>query len=511
MNPRRSRTAILLLVVLSLIVFAVFAYSLRSGFAYDSFEEILCWDFIHDPANLLTALTFRVMEMDVLDFNRPVAVTSFMLDSLLWGKEPFGYHLTNNLLHVLAACLVFLLIRHILLQCNSSRDPDWSSLSAFLATLVFALHPVVTEAVCEPANRKDILAAVFGLGALLLAIRHDPKTGHGDILRIFLCTLLCLLSMGSKEAGIAFPVILLLYWFLFRRGEPGTFWAWSIAGGATASAAFLFARFALEHRPSEIFLEPPVYPGGSFGQALLIQPRILALYAFNLSWPLYLCADYNDYSVRNFTLPLSLFLLTLITAPLGFAIASLLPVCNLVPIYHPVADRYLYLPLVGLVLLVAVFLDSRLVRAKASRRYVAAVIVVIIVAMLIPITWQREKVWSTEISLWQDTLERNPRSMSARVDLPEALLRAGRVEEAKQQSEATLQTPCVANPWVWVDYAIELERLGNHAAAMQAAKRAITLKPDVIDALKMVRTLQCPQEIATEFSHISVLLPTSKQ
>jgi len=46
---------------------------------------------------------------------------------------------------------------------------------------------------------------------------------------------------------------------------------------------------------------------------------------------------------------------------------------------------------------------------------------------------------------------------------------------------------------------------------MQAAKRAITLKPDVIDALKMVRTLQCPQEIATEFSHISVLLPTSKQ
>jgi len=521
MKIREPHLTLVLLAALSVFVLAVFASSLRSDFVYDSSEEILNWDFIHDPANILTAVTFRVMGMDVLDFNRPVAIASFMFDSLLWGKNPSGYHLTNNLLHLLVACLVFLLIRHILLLRNPSRDPTWTTLAAFLATLIFAVHPLVTEAVCEPANRKDILAAVFGVGALLLAIRHDPKTGRGDIVRIFLCCFLCLLSIGSKEVGAAFPAILFLYWFLFRRGEPKAFWSWTLAGSTAAAIAFLIARFALEHRPSVIFLEPPTYPGGTLLQTLLIQPQILALYEFNLFWPLYLCADYNDYSVRNFPLPLSLFLLALLAVPLawwsfkdrrvlfgvGFAIASLLPVCNLVPIYHPAADRYLYLPLAGLVLLPAAILDSRWVAAKSSRRQIATVLVLALVALLIPITLQREKVWSTDIALWQDTLALNPRSLPARVNLPEVLLLKGRIEEAKQQSEATLRTPYFKNPWVWVDYAIELNRLGNHDGAQKAARQAIHLKPDVVDADKMVRTLQCSQKIATEFGQIVASLP----
>jgi tetratricopeptide (TPR) repeat protein len=525
MKIRRSFLAILLLAALSVVVLAVFSPSLRSEFVYDSSEEILSWDFIHDPGNLLTALTFRVMGMDVLDFNRPVAVTSLMFDSLLWDRDPFGYHLTDILFHLLVACLVFLLIRHILLLRNPSRNPTWPSIAAFLAALLFAVHPLVTEAVCEPANRKDLLAAAFGLDALLLAIRHDPKTGRGDLVRIFLCTLLCLLSIGSKEAGVAFPAILFLYWFLFRRGEPGAFWTWAIAGSATAAIAFLIARFSLEHHPSEVFIHAPTYPGGSLAQALLIQPQILALYGFNLLWPLYLCADYSGYSVRSFPLPFSLFLIALIAAPLawwsrkdrrvlfgvGFAVAALLPVCNLVPIYHPAADRYLYIPLAGLVLLPAIALDSRWVSATSSRRRAAAALILVVVALLIPITLQREKVWSTGLALWQDTLERNPSSMPARINLPEVLLQAGRVEEAKRQSEATLQTSYKTNPWVWVDYAIELNRLGAHAGAEQAARRAIELQPDIIDADKMVQTLQCPRNIALEFGRITASLPKQKQ
>jgi tetratricopeptide (TPR) repeat protein len=138
-------------------------------------------------------------------------------------------------------------------------------------------------------------------------------------------------------------------------------------------------------------------------------------------------------------------------------------------------------------------------------------LILVVVALLIPITLQREKVWSTGLALWQDTLERNPSSMPARINLPEVLLQAGRVEEAKRQSEATLQTSYKTNPWVWVDYAIELNRLGAHAGAEQAARRAIELQPDIIDADKMVQTLQCPRNIALEFGRITASLPKQKQ
>jgi hypothetical protein len=526
MKNRRLFPTLLSLAGLAIVVLSLFACSLNAGFVYDSTAEIRNWDFIHEPGNLLMALSFRIMGMDVVDFNRPVEITSLMFDSLVWGKNPFGYHLTNILLHLLVTGLVFLLTRHVLTLRNPPPDQTWPTVSAFLAALLFAVHPIVTEAVCEPANRKDLLAAAFGIGALLLAIRHNPETRRGDIVRIFLCILLCLLSIGSKEVGVAFPAILFLYWFLFRRGEPGAFWAWIIAGSAATATAFLIARFSLEHHPSEVFINAPSYPGGSLGNTLFfIQPRILALYGFNLLWPLYLCADYNNYSIRNFPLSFSLLLLAIFLAPLiwwarkdrrvlfglAFAAAALLPVCNLVPIYHPAADRYLYIPLAGLVLLPAIALDGRWVTATSSRRWAAAIFSLLLIALLIPITLQREKAWSSEVALWQDTLDRNPRSFVARVNLPEVLLEAGRLQEAKEQSEATLRTPYANYSWVWFDYALILHRLGDLTASQQAAKRALELKPDSADADKMIRTLQCDPALEEEFVRLFPATPTPKQ
>jgi protein O-mannosyl-transferase len=522
--PPVKRTLILCLTGLSIIILVAFSKSLRSDFVYDSTGEIVLWDYLHNPGNILTPLTFRLMTMDVLDFNRPVAVASLMYDSMVWGKAPGGYHLTNILLHAANACLAFLLIRHVLLQLRPGRNPTWRNAIAFLATLVFAVHPLVTEAVCEPSNRKDLLAALFGLGAILLAARHRPGIGKGDALRLFLVPLLCLLAIGSKEVGVAFPAVLCLYWFLFRRSEPGRFWAGTILGSTAVAVIFLVARFSLEHRPSEIFLSPPEYPDGSLASALLVQPRILALYLINVVWPTNLCADYTGNSIRFLPLALSLALLAILLVPFGWwamkdrrvqfggglVIFGLLPVCNLVPIYHPAADRYLYLPLIGVAMLLALAADRPWLAAHSSRRMTTVFAFLVIIALLIPFTLQREKIWSNEVILWQDTLKRNPQSYSARVNLPEVLYLAGRLQEAREESERTLQTPYAAVPWVWVDYAVELHRLGDQAGAQRAARRAIELKPDVTDANKMIRTLQCPPIPAFEFTQIAASIPNQK-
>jgi len=521
----RSLSTALPLAVLIVVVLAVFCSTLRSEFVYDSTAEILLWDFIHDPGNLLTPLTFRIMGMDVVDFNRPVAVTSLMFDSLLWGKNPFGYHLTNILLHATNTCLVFVLIRHVLSYRPNDHHLIWRTLTVLLPTLIFAIHPLVTEAVCEPSNRKDLLAALFGLTALLLATRHNPQTSRGDALRMFLCPFLCLLAIGSKEVGVAFPAILLLYWILFRREDPVRFWAWTLSLSVAVAVLFLIARFSLAHHPSEIFLVAPGYPGGSLGTALLIQPRILTLYLINVFWPAYLCADYNGYSARFVPLTLSLFVLTAAAILIagrsikdkrvlfgaGLILFALLPVCNLVPIYHPMADRYLYLPLIGLALLVAVGLDSAWLCANAYRQVIASLLAVLVIGCLIPVTLERERVWSSELALWQDTLLRNPESFAARANLPEALMLAGRLEEAKSQSEATLRTYYPNAPWVWFDYALELNQLGDRSGAARAARRAIEIKPDILDVDRMVRTLQCRRDLATEFSQLAASLSSEKR
>jgi hypothetical protein len=508
------------LAALVLIVLTVFWPSLHSQFVYDSGGEIATWDYIHDPGNLLTPLTFRLMSLDVLDFNRPVAVTSLMFDSLLWDREPFGYHLTNILLHAATACLVFIWIRHLLFSRRSAR-PDrgsfWKDGAAFLATLLFIVHPVVTEAVCEPSNRKDLLAALFGMAALLLAMRHRPGIGPGDPLRMFLCPLLCLLAIGSKEVGVAYPAILAVYWFLFRRGEPGKFWAWIILSAAALDVVFLAARFALAHNPSEVFIIMPKQLGGSMAETFLIQPRIYALYLVNFVWPAWLCADYGPYNVRHLPLYLALILLALVAGLLGwwsmkdrrvlfaagFIVATFLPVCNLVPIYHPAADRYLYNPFIGVVLLVAIALDNDWLAASFVRRASAFVVVLIVVGLLLPVTLDRERVWSSEVALWQDTIERNPQSFPAWINLPEALLDAGRLQEAEAQTKAAFKTPYANNPWIWVAYALELNRLGDHLGAEKAARRAMALKPDIGDGDKMVRTLQSQRKLTAEFTPIA--------
>jgi hypothetical protein len=522
-RKERFSSILLALAGLWLAILALFCASLSSGFVYDSSEEIGQWGFIHDPGNLPLALGFRLMSLDVLDFNRPVGVLSLMLDSAAGGMDPLGYHLTNILLHGLVASLAFLVLRDVLGRAGNARDHPWRDGMIFLATLLFAVHPLVTEAVCEPCNRKDILAAFFGLAALLLATRHRPEARTGNLLRLFLIPLLCLLAIGSKEVGVAYPFILVLYWFLFRRGEGRRFWAWVLPSSVAVVVVFLIARVALEHHPSVIFTVRPAYLNHDFWGTFVVQPRLLVLYLFNVVWPLYLCADYGPWSVRYLPLGPSLFILAVAAGLLGwwsvkdrrvlfaagFLAATILPVCNLVPIYHPVADRYLYNPLIAGALLLAIALDSAWISAVFARRLAVIIGLLIVAALLVPVTLERERVWSDDILLWQDTLARNPDSVGARANLPGAYLEEGRLEEAKVESERALNTPGFVSAFAWADYAIVLNRLGDRPGALAAARRAIALQPDIVDADKMVETLQAPRDLSDEFARLAASAPAS--
>jgi hypothetical protein len=475
-RPRSRLVAAALLAV----VLLVYARSLGSGFVYDAVAQIGEDDFIHTPANLADVVTLRVMARDVLDFNRPVQLLSLMLDALVWGRRPLGYHLTSVALH---ACCMLLLFGLVLRWLEREERPAEGP--AALAALLFAVHPLAVEAVAEPSYREELLVAFFLLLALRLA-EHRRRWADAGVVAC------ALLAIGAKETGVVVVPVLVAWWWLTGRERR---FLKVLAASAVVQGLFIWARFALATADSQVFREPATYLGGSFGAALGIQPRIWALGLQHLFWPARLSADYTAASIEH--LPLALAILVVLVF-LGVQVliarrsalgrlslvifwAALLPASNLFPMYRPAADRYLYVPLLGVAGALAVVVGPLWTRARWRA------LPAIVLAALAVVSVRRQAVWKDELSLWSDTLARTPTSRTAVDNLGWAMLEAGRLDEAER-----LFTHAVrgrdADPWAGL--ALAFEARGRHDQALMALSRAVSLDPVYADPAALHRTLR---------------------
>ncbi|MFM8805281.1 MAG: hypothetical protein ACKOK8_15475 [Planctomycetia bacterium] len=494
------------------ITFAVFSGTLAADFVYDARMQILTGDFIHEWRNWPAVLTGRVLGMDVLDGNRPAMLASLMLDAAVWSREPFGYHLTSVLVHVANTLLVWLVARTLLASADGAADP----LPPLLAAVVFAVHPVVSEAVCEPTFREDLLVAAFSLSAILLAMRHDPAAAGFDGWRALGCTALSLLAIASKEAGIVAPMLLGAYWWLFRRREPARFWAVAVGAAKLCVVAFLAARFFLEPNPSKIFETRPEYLGGSLVRALAIEPRILALYAQLILFPVNLCADYGIVSVGHLPLPVAIGLLALIAVAGTFAarqdrrllfafalvLLPLVPVANLVPIYRPAADRYLYLPMAGVAVAVACLLDAPWLAGRDRLRRFAVIGCMAAAALLGVASIERQRVWADSLALWDDSQRKNPASVTAAAGLGEALREAGRLAEAEAATGRAIRLADGRRGDDWATLALILDAQGHPAEAAAAVAKALEAEPRLADPDARVAALAMERGTADELKSL---------
>jgi tetratricopeptide (TPR) repeat protein len=419
------------------------------------------------------------------------------------------------------------------------------------------VHPVVTEAVCEPTFREDLLVAACTLGALLLAMRHDPATPNGDRWRALGCAGLCFLAVASKESGIAAPGVLAVYWWVQRSilsahasglsGHPGTlsahasgfrnappkeargvsrrdgssFWMLAVGGGAAAGVAFLAARFLLEPAQSAIFEAKPQYPGGSFWAAMAIEPRILALYAQLVVLPVNLCADYGLYSVRHLPLPAALVILAGLVAAAVFAIRAdrrlalacaiivlpLIPVSNLFPIYRAAADRYLYLPMAGVALGLGWLLDGPWLAARPRLREKATIFCMAAVVLLGMACVERQKVWATPLALWEDTFRKNPVAYTAASGLGESLREVGRLPEAERATREAIRLSDGKRGDPWLTLALILDAQGREAEAFEAAGKALEVQPNLADPEARVRALAMERQVAEEWGRLLARRP----
>lgn len=421
------------LACIALAAVAVILYlpTLGAEFVYDAKLTVRGNDYVHHLPHLWDVATLRVMHLDVMDNNRPVYLATVMLNWALWGANPLGHHLCNLILHGAVVVLLFKLCRVLL--------PDASPWAPFAAALIYAVHPQNCEAVSEISYRNELLVGVFALAALNLATVFQPVYTRRNLLLGAAITACAFLAIGSKENGVVVPPLLACYWLLYRRKEPRAGWIALCAAASVVVAAFLIARFTLRPEISVIFIGKPARIVSSYAELATVQPKIWTFYLRQIVWPKGFCADYGPYSVSGFDPTFCLVVVVgVLATQVFFALQSrafaigmalfwlaLLPVSNIVPIYRPMADRFMYVPMAG----VAIMLAS-IPWPRGNARRIAMVFTVCAACALGWITFQREKVWHDGVALWSDGVVKNPLSWDCWNNLGSELYAAGRYEEA---------------------------------------------------------------------------------
>lgn len=473
--------------ILLIVSVALYLPMLGADFVWDSRPQILTDTYIHHLGNLWDVLSLRVLHLDVLDFNRPVNLLTLMLDSVLWGRNPAGYHFTSILWHAATVVMLFLFCRNFVPRAQAA-----------CVALIFAVHPIQCEAVAEVGYREDVLAGFFVLAGLNFAAVFKPERSWKAAAIGFACAFCFFAAVSAKENGIVGPVALAAYWWMFRRKEPRKGWLLLIVASGLAVGGFLAARFLLEPKGSAIFISPPHRLRESFGETLVIQTRIWTFQMRQVVLPMNLCADYGAWSIRNFETGLCFVAFSAVIIAqvfismrnrvfaLGTAVfwCALLPVSNFIPIYRPLADRFLYLPMTGVALMLCSFDWQRCATSMAAwlktderpLHRVTGAVALLAASALSVATFQREKTWHDTLALWSDTAQKNPYSYDAALNLGEALFNAGKLTDSVASYERAIQMTNGKTAEAWAEAALPLDALGRTADADAAFKKAVELK-----------------------------------
>lgn len=477
---KRGTTAILLLLIA-----LPYLAGLRHGFVFDDHGSIEENSFLSEPGALARVLSLRtIADRTVHDGGRPVVILSYMLDRAVWGLRPFGFHLTNLLLHLLASGLLFALARRV--------AADAPPILGIAATLLFGLHPALTEAVQVPAFREDILVTIF----LLLALLAGTRSGRG----VWVALPALSLALMSKESGVAGPFLLAWLWLCLPSLRPPRGRAWLLFGAGLALCAIFVVLWSLG-APLQAASSDWAALGIPFPSNLFTAPWLWFNALRVLIAPIALRADYVVTPAASiFTLRFGLGALAVVTAAalawrlrrnapaaalgLGWMLVAFGPVSNLVPLFNPFAERYLYLLAAGFALALATAM-ARLSPAHRGR------VLALACAVYAALTICRVADWKDDVTIWSKTLAQEPRSARARTWVALDLKARGRTEEAMRQFvQANLMRP--ADVTALINVGVLHGEAGRYPEAEAAFREAIRRSPNKADAhwnLAVVLTL----------------------
>jgi tetratricopeptide (TPR) repeat protein len=435
-KPRVCRAIIALLAML------VWGGTVRYDFAWDDHAFIIKNKGIRSLKNIPAMFHTRMAEAfhpDEAPNFRPLRNVAYALLFQLGGEatpQPWIFHLANVLGHTVAAVLVFSAAWLLFLPAGEG-PARWAAL---LSGAAFAVHPAVSEVVCWAKSLDDILAAIF-----VLAAARELLLWQGEKRRMAAALAFFAAGVYAKESAVPFAGLVL---FLLRASHK---LPWKRC--ALLTCPFLaVAGIYVAHREWVLGQAAQCAPiSGSYGQTLLDTLPALAIY-FRLLWGIPpFSIDYTE--MRGHLPLLSLAVMSGVLALIlwcavtwaawrreNFRLAALgllwlgfflLPVSNLVPMMQYLAERFLYLPLIGWLLALGALL-ARAPRRRASLGLAAAVL-----ALWIPVALARQVIWRDEVTLFTRSSLDNPANKRLRENAVTAIFALPQVSPAFGLDEAT--------------------------------------------------------------------------
>jgi Flp pilus assembly protein TadD len=466
-----------------------FVFGQTRAFEFINFDDN---DYVYKNAQVARGLTMEGITWAFTHVHaanwHPLTWLSHMVDSQLYGLNSHGHHLTNVFLHGATAVLLFLVLRNL-------TDALWRS--AFVA-VVFAIHPLRVESVAWVAERKDVLSGLFfvlTIGAYLRYARQPSALRYGLVILLFA------LGLMSKPMLVTLPVVLVAldYWPLNRlagsgngtKNSPGL---WRLILEklplfALAAASSLTTLFAQKVALQPLAIVPlPV----RIGNALIS----CVGYLYQTFWPSCLVPHYPFAidQVRPGKVLLSLAVLVgisiavfsfrhrryLVTGWLWYLI-MLTPVIGILQVGSQAhADRYTYLPHIGLYVLLTWAAADLIERWRHSLFVLATLAMGVVMALAIAARIQASY-WQDSETLWRRALACTTRNSTAEQNLGQAIHEKGNVEEAIVRFQnALLIEPRQAT--VHSALGVALLEMGRAQQSLASLEEALQIDPNDADA-----------------------------
>ncbi len=470
---------------LSWVSFAVFAGALVLTF-------VLYWSsvkapFLFDDIGLsFYAPTFPHESLKAwLRGVRPVLFLTYWLSYQISGRETWGYHLIGIAIHAINSSLAFVLFRKILVL--NSVEKRRALVCALIGAIIFLAHPLQAESVAYIAGRSELVCGLFTLGALVVFCNAgtEPITWRraAAVMVLYGCAVL------SKEQAAVLPAILFgLDMALWRRTAAQAFrrgirlYAPLLAAGALAVIGVALVLTASTTAGFRV-------PGMHWYEYLFTQFRMWVWYVRLAILPISQNADYDvplshtltEHGAAAAALVLAVAAVSITRVRFRYPVlfcgcllfaALLLPTSSIIPLQDLAAERRMYLPLAGLVLVLLEYL-TRVQRPELPGTMVGAYIIFCCI-----LTQQRSAVWASDIALWTDVTHAAPLKVRGHTHLAYAYMRTGRCHDAVNAA--------VSAPSIVQGDAMFMAVLGQAYAcdhhiseAIDAYERAVLIEPSV--------------------------------
>lgn len=449
----KTKSNVIYCAVIFLVTFGIYWNSLQGDFIWDDRGLILeNTSYLENWKNVFSSFTKPFF--GTTPFYRPLLLVSFILDYQLWGLNPFGFHFSNVLIHGLNGFMVYLLAFLLFKQRTF----------ALIAGLLFATHPIQTEAVAWISGRNDVLLTFFSLLTIICWIQWRNSGGVKRVIAYvgFLLSYCCVLL--TKESGIILPVLIMLVDYFFLKTLPHPLHARQKVYLPLILISVLYISVRIN------LLGAPDLQVRGFDTLQIVSGVIVtyAYYVKMLFFPVVQTASPSILPVSSFKNPELITSIALVGSlvvvtvscwkrfrELSFIVlwfsVALLPVSGIISLPVPALEHRLYLGSVAFSMLIPLlFYRTLLPRTHESlarsRPVISLCILVALITFYLTKTVTRNTVWKDEHTFWLHTVQDSPSSVFAHNNLGIVYAREGQHNKAISIFKKALSLPRNQDP-----------------------------------------------------------------